>query len=156
MHYELINHTVIPVGTGSVYADTSLYLVVLVHYKLALLGTWWYRVSIGLLCLYIFSTGPIYYENKIRIVGLTSNRNCMQASRNSLYIFWKKVEISLGVTDVLFTHSLTDRQQIIKLLSLFTVKSQSWVTQLTCQLSLYLAPHTIIFSMHDLNIFSGS
>ena len=31
-------------------------------------------------------TGPIYYENKIRIVGLTSNRNCMQASRNSLIL----------------------------------------------------------------------
>ena len=53
MHYELINYTVIPLGTGSEYGDTSLYLVVLIHYKLALISTWWYRVTIGLLCLYI-------------------------------------------------------------------------------------------------------
>ena len=66
VHYESINHTVIPVGTGSVYADTSLYLVVLVHYKLALLGTWWYRVSIGLLCLY-----SVYIEEEKKEIWLS-------------------------------------------------------------------------------------
>ena len=35
-------------GTGSVNGDTSWYLVVLGQYNLVVLGTWWYRVSIGL------------------------------------------------------------------------------------------------------------
>ena len=41
-------------GIGSVYDDTGWYLVVLGRYKLALLGIRWYRVSIGLLCLYTY------------------------------------------------------------------------------------------------------
>ena len=40
-------------GTGSVYSDTGWCLVVLGQYKLVLLNTWWYRVSMGLLCLCI-------------------------------------------------------------------------------------------------------
>ena len=40
-------------GTGSVYRDTDWYLVVLSQYKLVLLGIRWYRVSKGLVCLYI-------------------------------------------------------------------------------------------------------
>ena len=121
MHYELINYTVIPLGTGSEYGDTSLYLVVLIHYKLALISTWWYRVTIGLLCLYILK-------------------------KSGDFVGWYRC----------VTHSLIDRQQIIKLLILSTVKSLSWVMQVIGQSSLYLAPHAIIFSMHDLNIFSAS
>ena len=37
------------------YGATGWYLVVLGHYKLVLLDTWWYRVSIGLSCLYILN-----------------------------------------------------------------------------------------------------
>ena len=37
---------------GQNYSDSGWYLVALGYHKLVLLGTWWYRVSIGLLCLY--------------------------------------------------------------------------------------------------------
>ena len=49
-----MNYKVIPVGidgTRSVQGNIGWYLVVLGHYKLVLLGSWWYRVNIGLLCL---------------------------------------------------------------------------------------------------------
>ena len=49
--YEMMNYKVIPVGTESVFGDTGWYFVVLSHYKLVMLGTWSYRVSLGLLCL---------------------------------------------------------------------------------------------------------
>ena len=47
-------------GTGSVYGDTGEYLVALGHYKFLLLGTWWYRVSIRLLYLYILKKVEIW------------------------------------------------------------------------------------------------
>ena len=40
-------------GDGSVWGGTGWYLVVLGQYKLILLGIMWYRVTIGLICLYI-------------------------------------------------------------------------------------------------------
>ena len=50
----MMKHTVVGFdGTGSVCGDTGWYLVVLGQYKLVLLSIIWYRVSIGLLCLYI-------------------------------------------------------------------------------------------------------
>ena len=47
-------------GTGSVYDDTGWYLVVLGQYKLVLHGIMWYRVSIGLECLYILEKVDIW------------------------------------------------------------------------------------------------
>ena len=47
MCYEIINYKVVD-GIGSVYGDSGWYLVVLGHYKLVLLGTWWY--SQGFYC----------------------------------------------------------------------------------------------------------
>ena len=48
-------------GTSSVYGDTGSNLVVLVLYcKLVLLGIRWYRVSIGLVCLYILKKVEIW------------------------------------------------------------------------------------------------
>ena len=35
-------------------ALSGTYLVVLGHYRLVLLDTWWYRVSVGLLCLCVY------------------------------------------------------------------------------------------------------
>ena len=43
---EMMNYKVVPV-------ETLWYLVVLGHYKLVLLGTWWNRVSKRFLCLYM-------------------------------------------------------------------------------------------------------
>ena len=50
----------IPVGTGTVLGDTGWYLVVLGQFKLVLLGNMWYRVSIGLICLYILEKVEIW------------------------------------------------------------------------------------------------
>ena len=50
-----------PDGTGSVYGDTDWYLVVLSHYKLLLLGTW-YRVSLMLFM-------PVNIEKSGDLVG---------------------------------------------------------------------------------------
>ena len=45
---------------------------VLGQYELALLGTWWYRVSIGLFCLYVYNIhihNNIYIEKSVDLVG---------------------------------------------------------------------------------------
>ena len=47
----MLNYKVTLVG------GTGWYLVVLGHYTLVLVGTWWYRVSVGLFM-------PIYIEEK--------------------------------------------------------------------------------------------
>ena len=44
-------------GTGSVFNDTGWYLVGI---KLELLGFRWYRVSIGLVCLYVLEKVEIW------------------------------------------------------------------------------------------------
>ena len=44
----------------SLHGDTGWHLVVLGHYKLVLLNTWWYRVTIGLLCLYLLKKVEIW------------------------------------------------------------------------------------------------
>ena len=49
-------------GSVSVYSDTVWDLVVLGHYKLVLFGTWWYRVSIGLLGLHILGKSLVVYD----------------------------------------------------------------------------------------------
>ena len=45
MCYEITNYKVLD-GIGSVYGDTGWYLVILGHYELILLGTWWYSQGI--------------------------------------------------------------------------------------------------------------
>ena len=50
----------IPAVTGSVLGNTGWYLVVLGQFKLVLLGNMWYRVSIGLICLYILEKVDIW------------------------------------------------------------------------------------------------
>ena len=50
----------IPAGTGSVLGNTGWYLVVLGQFKLVLLGNMWYRVSIGLICLYMLKKVEIW------------------------------------------------------------------------------------------------
>ena len=40
------------------------YMVILGHFKLILLGTWWYRLIAGLLCLY-----SVYIEKSEELVG---------------------------------------------------------------------------------------